>query len=257
MPYFLVTFMPENTKGCYFRGGVGYKAGTRWLFKDYVPPSITECSHMQIDEVSEEVAIELINNGIIYNDYLEDEIHRGSVGVVSTPTNINATNLDAQALEQMSKLIAQEVARAMGKIRQGNMDNADRSHYEESESHEELTLADIQAKIFKHNGVNLLAKNRKIGQLQERDDDDINKRVQLLRDAKGENVYTSQDGQNSDASDKSAENIEIAAEVVDNDGDIKQENRTLHDIMKDMHYAHNNDRKKKISEMLQRLKRDD
>jgi len=64
--YYLLTFLPPNNKSVYFREGVGYEAGTQWVFKNTIPTSLSDCPHMRIEEIEEGKAFEYINRGVIY-----------------------------------------------------------------------------------------------------------------------------------------------------------------------------------------------
>ena len=99
--YFLVVFLPNNVKASYHRNGKKYNIGTQWLFENRVPETMRQSEHMQIDEISETKAMDLIlSGGILFNDYLEDENKP-----LLIQDNVNNRAIEIDAKEEMNELL--------------------------------------------------------------------------------------------------------------------------------------------------------
>ena len=189
MNYYLITFLPKSTKSTYFSGGEGYKAGTRWVFQEFIPPSIQDCPSMQIDKIDEESAFGFINQGLIYNDYLPEELSTSAIKTLNSPRAHSIEIEDApnyQPPPETQDVFLQKITQAVALgVAEASQKSDAPDLQKEATFDDELSLADVQNKIFNSSEGNLVANQAKFGNRQEQDVDMVlDNNAKLLRATK-------------------------------------------------------------------------
>mgnify|MGYP000969606357 CR=1 FL=1 len=174
--FYLLTFLPSNAKSVYFRHGVGYKSGTQWLFEDAIPHSLINCPYIKVDEVNEDDAFAYINKGVIFNDYAPGEaitLHGSPYEDVKTGSSTTENN---EFLSQIRDIVAEEISSIHPNIESKKADD-----YKE----DELTLTELQNKVFNSQQNNLSSNKVRLGQKTEQLSDSVlDDNVKLLKKAK-------------------------------------------------------------------------
>jgi len=186
--YFLATFHPGNVKSTYFRGGVGYKAGTDWVFKDYVPHSIEECPNITVESIDEEQAMEFINKGVIYNDYLVGEQPIAPTGgryshlEVDSPTPKTSSAIEEGGLKELEDSIIARLSTIIEKTMNGRaLDQKEQEVMNDFDG--EIDLDKIRAELYSPD-TSLSHNSSKFGEIKEQESSSVDDAAALLRQTK-------------------------------------------------------------------------
>lgn len=248
--YFLTTFSPDNAKAQHFRGGVGYKSGTKWLFENSVPVSIKECGLMEIRSITENEAMDYMTvGGVIYNHYLDGETDNNQDAVDNQYKNIevgpNTTVDNKTAVVFDEDALVERIAGIIDKKINGIALNANEAKIAESFENE-LSIDEVRAKVYVHSEQALMT-NSDIGNKTESKTEELDSSVQLLK-----NIKDDQEPRES-----------LQEVVISEVDDIAEDNEVENDIRKppqaeedefEESIIQSNPRTERISDMLKTLK---
>lgn len=164
--------------------------GTQWLFENKVPETMSQSEHLQIDEISETKAMDLILSGsVLYNDYLENENMPTLMqdGVNNRALEIeDGKNIDELLNEDNLELLIDKLGDKLVSIIDKKVSGKKISSQEEKimeKFDKELDLNEVTARIndVPQNNLKVYSTSQNI---KENEESDVDEKVQSLKSIK-------------------------------------------------------------------------